>query len=111
MSYGTIIKKYLPSNYVLRPQICLASIIEKVDQNTYVNELFRIIDFGVFDQYNNILLLIEINDRTHNSLNRKIRDQKVLAICKEAEIPLLTFWTADGLNEYHIKKELSNYLI
>lgn len=50
---------------IIHPQVNLASIIYK-DNRLYNNELFRNIDFGIFSKnYEKILLLIEINDKTH----------------------------------------------
>lgn len=78
----------------IQPQINLASIIEKTVKHKYENELFRNIDFGIFDKnYNNLLLVIEINDKTHLRKNRIIRDKKVDKILKEANIKIIKFYT------------------
>ena len=110
MEYGMAIKKAIPENYILRPQICLASIIEKIDGSKYANELFRIIDFGIFDKNNNILLLIEINDNSHQQHHRIARDIKVKEICTEANIPLITFWTKYGIDEQYIERRIKECL-
>lgn len=53
-------------NIKVMPQVNLASIINKEGNDKYRNELFRNIDFGIFSKdYKDILLLIEINDKTH----------------------------------------------
>lgn len=50
--------------------------------------------FAIFDkEFSKILLLIELNDNTHNKLNRKDRDLKVKKICNDAGIKLITFYT------------------
>lgn len=110
LEYKKAIDKYLPAKYKLLPQICLASVVEKLDENKYANELFRIIDFGVFDCNYNLKLLIEINDNTHHNKYRIARDYKVKEICKEAEIPLIIFWTEFGIDEYYIQKRLDELL-
>ena len=62
----------------VQPQINLASIIEKTTKHKYANELFRNIDFGIFDKnYSKLLLAIEINDSSHYRTDRIIRDKKV----------------------------------
>ena len=62
----------------IMPQVNLASIVNKVGNSKFRNELFRNIDFGIFTKdYTELLLLIEINDKTHKQINRKIRDKKV----------------------------------
>ena len=55
--------------------------------------LYRNIDFGIFNQNFEPLLLIEINDSTHNRPDRKERDKKVRNICENAGIKLITFYS------------------
>ena len=65
----------------------------------YRNELYRNIDFGVFDKKDfTIKVLIELNDESHYRKDRKARDYKVKEICDKANIPLIKFWT-DKPNE------------
>ena len=104
------IKVIVGANYIVQPQINLASIVSKVTADKYRNELFRNIDFGVFDKNYKLLVLIEINDPSHDGNDRKDRDDKVKKICAEANIPLVTFWTKYGVNEEYIKNRLSQYI-
>ena len=94
------------------PQVNLASVIQKVSDSRFNTELFRNIDFGVFStDYSKLLLLIELNDESHNDYNRKKRDIKVHNICNKAGIKLITFYTKySNEKEYvkdRIKKELN----
>ena len=83
------------------PQVNLASIIDKVSDSKFHNELFRNIDFGIFSaDYSKLLLLIELNDESHNKKKKKKRDIKVRDICNKDGIKLITFYT-----KYHNKKE------
>lgn len=76
------------------PQVNLASIISKENNNKYYIDLFRNIDFAIFDtNLQEVLLLIELNDETHNLKKRKRRDIKIKKICNAAGIPLLFFYT------------------
>lgn len=109
-SYFEVIKKLVEPSYTIQPQINLASVIDKDTHARYRNELFRNIDFGIFDKNYKLLVLIEINDQSHTMQNRKERDQKVKAICAEANIPLITFWTKYGVNEAYIRNRLSEHL-
>ncbi len=85
--------KELESKYKIVPQINLATIIKKANKG-YINELFKNIDFAIFsNDYKKILLLIEVNDNTHNQNKRKDRDLKVKKICGDAKIKLITFYT------------------
>lgn len=85
--------KALEPEYKVIPQVNLASIIKKVNKG-YINELFKNIDFAIFDnEFKKVLLLIELNDSTHNQIDRKDRDLKVKKICNDANIKLITFYT------------------
>lgn len=81
------------STYRVIPQVNLACVVDKID-GKYQSELYRNIDYGLFDANFNLLLLIELNDSSHNTKKRQIRDAKVRKICDECHIPLLTFYTS-----------------
>lgn len=107
--------KALEPEYKVIPQVNLASIIKKVNKG-YINELFKNIDFAIFDnEFKKVLLLIELNDSTHNQINRKDRDLKVKKICNDANIKLITFYTKyPNEKEYvinRIKSEIEKELI
>lgn len=107
--YYKIFLSYFGDEYIILPQINLAAVINKVGEG-YRSELFRNADFGVFDYNYKPILLIEINDNTHFRKDRQLRDQKVAEICKKAKLPLITFWTKDGIDNQRIFKTLSKYL-
>ena len=109
MKYLRIIQLNFPQYNVI-PQINLASIVKKNYDNKYINELFRNIDIGIFDNNYNPLLLIEINDKTHTSKDRKERDKKVEQILKEANIKLLTFWYYENNSKEYIIKKIEEKL-
>ena len=71
-------RKLLPlsNDYIIIPQVNLASVIQK-ESAKYRTELFRNIDFGIFSKDFELLLLIELNDKSHMKRNRKIRDNKI----------------------------------
>ena len=101
-------------NLELMPQLNLATIIRKNYNNKYISELFRIVDFAIFTKdYNEVLLLIEINDSTHLSYKRKKRDQRVKDILNVAGIRLITFYTNYPNQRDYVKnrviKELFNF--
>jgi|GEM_PF-825406 len=108
--FFTAFSNILGDTYILQPQVNLASIIHKDSESKYQNELFRNIDFGVFDREYTLKLLIEINDPTHKHPDRIERDKKVRAICDKAGIPLIAFWTQYGVNEHYIRNRLAKYL-
>lgn len=50
--------------------------------------------FGIFDKDYNLLLLVELNDRTHKDASRHKRDLKVKEICENAQIKLIFFYSS-----------------
>lgn len=85
--------KKLEPQYKVIPQINLSTIINKPNSNNRL-DLFRNIDFGIFDHnLQTPLLLIELNDLTHNQPDRIRRDKNVKEICNKANIKLITFYT------------------
>jgi len=108
--YYQAIKEILSGNYEIQPQINLASVVSKLNHEQYRTELFRNIDFGIFDGSYKIKVLIEINDKTHEQEDRKKRDKEVKRICSAAGIPLITFWVKFGVDKVYIKKRLSEYI-
>ena len=109
--FYTAIKAALPEGYILQPQVNLATIINKISDEKFQNELYRNIDFCIFDSDFKPLVLIEINDQTHNTeRSRMARDYKVKDICASANIPLVIFWTQYGINTEYIKKRIDEAL-
>lgn len=109
-SFFEVIKEIVEPQYTIQPQINLASVIDKEQHSKYRNELFRNIDFGIFDKNYSLVLLIEINDQSHTQPNRIDRDNKVKSICADAGIPLITFWTKYGIDKKYIYNRLQEYL-
>ena len=89
------------------PQVNLASIIEKVSDSRFHNELFRNIDYGIFSaDYSKVLLLIELNDDSHNDYHRRERDKKVRKICDKVGIKLITFYTKYSNEKDYVKNRI-----
>ena len=85
----------------------LASVIEKVSTSRFNTELFRNIDFGIFNaDYSKLLLLIELNDESHNNSHRKKRDIKVHDICDKAGIKIITFYTKYSNEKEYVKSRI-----
>ena len=105
------IKKVLPEQFILQPQVNLASIIRKTTAERYQNELFRNIDFCILDSNFKPVALIEINDSTHiTEKGRQARDYKVKEICQSANLPLIIFWTSYGINPAYIEKKIKEII-
>lgn len=98
-------------NIKIHPQVNLATIIKKETNNRYINELFRNIDFAIFDSnYEKLILLIEINDRTHNSKKRRNRDRKVDDILKNAGVKLIKFYSSYPNKKDYVKERIRKEL-
>lgn len=106
--YLLTIQPLVPQGYYVQPQVNLASIIikDKVEGNKFQNELYRNVDFCIFDLNHKPAVLIEINDSSHNEKKQIARDQKVKCICEEAGIPLIRFWTSYGINPDYMQKKI-----
>ena len=100
--------KPLESKYKIVPQVNLASIIHK-ENSKYRTELFRNIDFAIFSyDYKELLLLVELNDRTHNNPDRRERDIKVKNICKDCGIEIVPFYTHYPNEEKYVIERIEN---
>ena len=109
IEYFNVLDFYFGKDYRILPQINLASVIDKIGEG-FRTELFRNVDFGIFGEDFRPILLIEINDDTHTRKDRIERDEKVNLIVKKARIPLVTFWTRDGIDGETIYKTIKKYL-
>ena len=110
--FYNILKK-LENDYHIRvhPQVSLASIVDKVGNYKFSNELYRIIDFGIFSEdYSTLLFVIEINDSSHLKKNRYYRDKKVRAILDSANIKLVTFYTNCSNTEEYVRNRIIDTL-
>lgn len=95
------------SGYIIIPQVNLAAIIEKTDAK-FRTDLFRNIDFGIFDQKLNLKLLIELNDKTHKEAKRKDRDLKVKKILDACNIKLINFYTTYPNEASYVVNRIKN---
>ncbi len=110
--YNILIELEQELNIKIHPQINLSSIIKKNYQNKYINELIsRTIDFAIFtSNYNKLLLLIEIDDKTHKYKSRRKRDRKINKITKIAKIKIIRFYTYYSNKPNYIKKRIKKEL-
>lgn len=87
------------TSYNVFPQVALSSFICKDDSTKWRSELFRSVDFLITDQNYEPLLVIEINDRSHDNPERIQRDTNLKSICKEARVPVVFL---DGRKEANL---------
>jgi very-short-patch-repair endonuclease len=99
--------------YCVFPQIHLSTILDNkvVGQNwkgafRHINE--KSVDYVICDKaYIKPLLAIELDDKTHEQDNRKIRDGEVERILSNANLPLLRF----GNNGHFDKEEIRRLVL
>ena len=107
--YNILIELKEELSIEVMPQVNLASVINKDTNNKYRNELFRNIDFGIFTKdYEKLLLLIEINDKTHSNYSRKKRDAKIDSILSNAGIKLIKFYSNYPNKKEYVKKRIKD---
>lgn len=104
------IRTSVPDGFFVFPQINLAAFIERTDHARYRNELFRNVDFLITDAAYAPKIVIEINDQTHLTAERRERDAKVQKICEEAGIPIIKLWTSYGVNTEYIQGKVRETL-
>lgn len=110
MKFYNILKE-LENEYIIIPQLNLASVVKKINNNRYYSELFRNIDFAIFSKnYTNLLLLIETDDKTHQKPNRKDRDLKVKKICNDINVKLIKFYTNYPNEKEYVLNRVKKYL-
>lgn len=110
IKYYNAIKGVIPDGYLIFPQINLAAFIDRTDDAKFHNELFRNVDFLITDKEYRPKIIVEINDRSHLTNERKSRDEKVQKICEEAGIPILKLWTSYGINPEYIREKITEIL-
>ena len=83
-------RKYLDKNFIITPQVNLQTIIE-TDTRTRNNELFRSLDFVIFNkEYYIPMLAIELNGKHHYTKEYwKKRDNSIKEILKSCELELI----------------------
>ena len=86
------------------PQIVLSSLVDKVTNTSYRNELFRVVDFVMFDGEYNPVCAVELNDASHNRADRKERDQKVKEILESARIAIAFVPKEYACDEKQVKR-------
>ena len=110
-SEKSFFKKLLPlSQYGVNilPQVPLSSVVKKNGDYKWQSELYRTIDFGIFDNEYNLLLLVELNDASHQKRERYLRDKRVRQICADVGIKLRTFYTDKPNKQDYILHTIAN---
>jgi very-short-patch-repair endonuclease len=105
-----ILVSALENQYYVFPQVHLPNILDHkiVGQNwkgafRHMDE--KSVDFVICDKaYIKPLLVIELDDKTHEREDRVIRDEEVERILTQAELPFLRFGNKGYFNKEEIKE-------
>lgn len=113
--YECVISDVLPEGFHLYPQVGLTSIIEKLPDDTgkrqNVGELHMTVDFLITNAEGAPVLIVEINDGSHNLPERRSRDIKLERICRDAGIRLREIYTSAKEDEKAIQDKILQDLI
>lgn len=95
------------TTYIVYPQVPLASVLEKDAAGwVYRNELYRNIDFGIFDENYNCVILIEFFGPYHEQWKVKKKDAKVRALCNKAGLDVIQCWYTKDNDEWWLKQQI-----
>ena len=90
--------------------IALVSLVDKLNYNSYRNELFRVVDFVIASPEFEPLVVVELNDSSHMRADRRERDRKVAEILQKASLPLVTLTPDNASDVAYVKKAVGRYL-
>lgn len=111
-----ILLQIINNQYFIFPQVHIASIVEvKKGQQNYISYFNKIIrksfDFVIFDKQNlNVLLVIELDDKTHERPDRMDRDANVNKIAEQAKLKILHIKPQDNYNIFELTKIIYDIL-
>jgi hypothetical protein len=102
-----LLKQSVGNQYEIFPQIALVSLVDKLTAGAYRNELFRVVDFVLADaRTHKPVLVIELNDASHNKKDRRERDEKVKCILERAGLNMLTL-SIENYDKVNLRREIS----
>ena len=106
-----VLRSLVGARYEVCVQAPLVAVVDKVSGGAFRNELFRVVDYLIADaQTCEPLLLVELNDASHNRADRKERDRKVAEICASARIPLVAFTLEQARDAVFVRKTIHKLL-
>jgi very-short-patch-repair endonuclease len=109
LSFYNILKSSFP-NLIILGQVAIPAIVST--NNIKTRNYFRhyYIDFAICDNEGNIILIIELDDKTHKDEKRIERDKKINTILHLAQIPFIRINSQKKYNDEFVKNEIENYI-
>ena len=111
LKFYEMLKNSFPDTNIQVQQV-LYSFIEQ--EREYFNQrptgLYKSVDFLMCDDELKPLVALELNDKSHTSLDRQQRDKFVYTLLETCAIPHVVFTTSEELNEEIIRKRINDAL-
>lgn len=110
------LQQAIGTSYMIYPQAHLDTFLDhKVKGQDWRAALSKIqrksVDFLICNrEYYNPLVAIELDDASHENEDRRARDEKVEAICREAEMPLVRLRWQHEYNTDELLRLVAPYL-
>lgn len=114
------LKEIIPDGFVIVPQMPFSSVIDRPSSPAANSKIDRkIIDYGIFKTVKSDaypfqalapVLLIELDDESHNESHRMRRDSFVNAVCEQIELPILHVPKADDYNMGALRRQVLNLI-
>ena len=108
-----VLLKIVNSQYYVFPQIHLSSILDhKINGQSWKGAWGSIqqksVDFTICDTRSRLpILVIELDDMTHDRDDRKLRDMKVDQVFEQAGLPILHFRTGAITDYEQVKSRIA----
>lgn len=117
-SFYGVLQQVLASDYQILAKVRLADIIQPVqdsNRSSWQSALNRInqkhVDFVLCDSAHlNIVAVIELDDRTHERIEREVRDSFVDTALKGAGIPVLRVSARQSYSPTQIREQVDSLL-
>lgn len=92
------IKNNLSNKYVIFPQICMRSILSNKFMDRKNKSKWAIVDYLICTYpYYEPVLIIELDDPTHNKHDRRLRDIQLNNLLKRIDLPI---WRLRNIEDY-----------
>jgi len=111
LEFFRVLESIIKNQYYIIPQLSIskiAAVTKGKNYHTYLNKIDRkTVDFVLFDkEYFSPIMVIELDDSSHNSENRRMRDDFVDNVMEKIGLKIIHIKTAYTYNE----EELANLI-
>lgn len=112
--FYTALKEFIGEDFVITMKVRLADIIEsenKKDIVAFRKIMAKHLDFVIVNKDSaSVICCIELDDKSHQRPNRKVRDQFLECALASAEVPLVRVPVRSSYDESYIANYFSTWL-